>query len=116
MILKKLVSVCLGICCILVSFNTVYATGKVFSINPDPVTSAMGDAGVALPSTSVNGAVINPSATIGIYRTVASISATNLTGDILHTYGGIGFLSPIGVFGASLMYVDYQSIILLFGR
>ena len=77
MILKKLLSICLGICCILVSFDTVYATGKVFSINPDPVTSAMGDAGVALPSTSVNGAVINPSATIGIYRTVVSLSATN---------------------------------------
>ncbi len=108
MILKKLLSICLGVCCILVSFDTVYATGKVFSINPDPVTSAMGDAGVALPSTSVNGAVINPSATIGIYRTVVSLSATNLTGDVLHTYGGIGFLTPIGVFGASLMYVDYK--------
>ena len=44
MILKKLLSICLGICCILVSFDTIYATGKVFSINPDPVTSAMGDA------------------------------------------------------------------------
>lgn len=108
MLLKKNLSLCLSICFVFISFNNIYATGKIFSFNPDPVTSAMGDAGAALPSISVNGSVINPSATIGIYRTVASISSTNLTGDILHTYGGIGFLTPIGVFGASLMYVDYQ--------
>ncbi|MGE4385127.1 MAG: hypothetical protein AB7E39_04585 [Endomicrobiaceae bacterium] len=91
-----------------VCYSKIYATGKIYSLNPDPVTSAMADSGVALTSSFITGAVINPASTVGIYRTVASLSTSNVTGDIQYNYGGVGFLTSIGVFGASVMYVDYN--------
>ncbi|MEA5000433.1 MAG: tetratricopeptide repeat protein [Endomicrobiaceae bacterium] len=91
-----------------VCYSKTYATGKIYSLNPDPVSSAMADSGVALPSNFITGAIVNPASTVGIYRTVASLSTSNITGDIQYNYGGIGFLTSIGVFGASVMYVDYN--------
>lgn len=89
--------------------QSCYATGKVFALNPDPVSSAMGDSGVALMTQFITGTMMNPASTVGIYRTVASLATSNITGDIQYNYGGIGFLTSIGVFGASLLYVDYNT-------
>lgn len=106
MLLRKLLIVVLLIN--FVCYSRAYATGKIYSLNPDPVSSAMADSGVALMSSFITGTIINPASTVGIYRTVASLSTSNITGDIQYNYGGIGFLTSIGVFGASVMYVDYN--------
>jgi len=94
---------------LLFTSNAAYAAGKIFAFNPNPVSSAMGDAGVALPSEFITGNVLNPASAIGIYRTVVTLATSNMTGDIQCNYGGIGFLSDIGVFGATLMYVNYNT-------
>lgn len=107
--MKKIISLVLVLSFCMLSFRDVYATGKVFLINPDPVSSGMGDAGVALPSQFVTGAAINPASTIGVYRTVATLAVSNITGNIQYDYAGVAFLSSIGVFGASVMYVDYKT-------
>ena len=94
---------------LLFTSNIVYAAGKIFAFNPNPVSSAMGDAGVALTSDFITGNVLNPASAIGIYRTVVTLATSNMTGDIQYNYGGIGFLSDVGVFGATLMYVNYNT-------
>ena len=107
--MKKVVSLLLIASFIILPFQSVYATGKVFLLNPDPVTSGMGDSGVALMSQFATGSNINPASTIGVYRTVATIAVSNITGNIQYDYGSIAFLSSIGVFSASVMYVDYDT-------
>lgn len=109
MYIKKIISIVVALCFCVLSFQNVYATGKVFTLNPDPVTSGMGDSGVALMSEYVTGANINPASIVGVYRTVATLAVSNITGNIQYDYGGIAFLSSIGVFGASIMYVDYNT-------
>ena len=94
---------------LLITPSFSYAAGKIFAFNPNPASSAMADAGVALTSPFITGNVLNPASTIGIYRTVVSLATSNMTGDIQYNYGGIGFLSDVGVFGATLMYVDYKT-------
>jgi tetratricopeptide (TPR) repeat protein len=69
----------------------------------------MGDSGVALTSPYATGANINPASTVGVYRTVATLAVSNITGNIQYDYGSIAFLSSIGVFSAGVMYVDYQT-------
>ncbi len=107
--LKKIFSIILILSLVLVSSSQVWATGKVFALNPDPATSAMGDSGVALTSNFITGTTLNPASVTGIYRTVATLAVSNITGNITYSYGGIGFLTSIGVFGASLLYVDYDT-------
>ncbi|WP_372518865.1 tetratricopeptide repeat protein [Candidatus Ruminimicrobiellum ovillum] len=109
MYIKKLTAVILVLSFIVLPFQNVFATGKVFLLNPDPVTSAMGDSGVALMSSYATGANINPASTVGVYRTVATLAVSNITGNIQYDYGSIAFLSSIGVFCAGVMYVDYQT-------
>lgn len=106
--LKKLLVIVVVIS-LLINPVCSYAAGKIFAFNPNPASSAMADAGVALTSAFITGNVLNPASTIGIYRTVVSLATSNMTGDIQYNYGGIGFLSDIGVFGATLMYVDYNT-------
>lgn len=107
--MKKIISLLLILSFCMLSFQNVYATGKVFAINPDPVSSGMGDAGVALQSHFATGSTINPAATVGVYRTVATLAVSNITGNIQYDYAGVSFLSSIGVFGISVMYVDYKT-------
>ncbi len=109
MYIKKLTAVILVLSFIILPFQNVFATGKVFLLNPDPVTSGMGDSGVALTSPYATGANINPASTVGVYRTVATLAVSNITGNIQYDYGSIAFLSSIGVFSAGVMYVDYQT-------
>ena len=109
MYIKKLTAVLLVLSFIILPFQNVFATGKVFLLNPDPVTSGMGDSGAALMSQFATGANINPASTIGVYRTVATLAVSNITGNIQYDYGSIAFLSSIGVFSAGVMYVDYQT-------
>lgn len=109
MYIKKLTAVILVLSFIILPFQNVFATGKVFLLNPDPVTSGMGDSGVALTSSYATGANINPASTVGVYRTVATLAVSNITGNIQYDYGSIAFLSSIGVFSAGVMYVDYQT-------
>jgi len=109
MYIKKLTAVLLVLSFIILPFQNVFATGKVFLLNPDPVTSGMGDSGAALMSQFATGSNINPASTIGVYRTVATIAVSNITGNIQYDYGSIAFLSSIGVFSASVMYVDYDT-------
>lgn len=109
MYIKRIISVVLVFCFCVLPFQNVYATGKVFVLNPDPVSSAMGDAGVALMSQFVTGANLNPASVVGVYRTVATLAVSNITGNIQYDYAGIAFLSSIGVFGASVLYVDYDT-------
>ena len=109
MFMKKLTAVILILSFIVLPFQNVFATGKVFLLNPDPVTSGMGDSGVALTSSYATGANINPASTVGVYRTVATLAVSNITGNIQYDYGSIAFLSSIGVFSAGVMYVDYQT-------
>ena len=109
MYIKKIVALLLVLSFIILPFQNVFATGKVFLLNPDPVTSGMGDSGVALTSSYATGANINPASTVGVYRTVATIAVSNITGNIQYDYGSIAFLSSIGVFSAGIMYVDYQT-------
>ncbi len=109
MYIKKLTAVVLVLSFIILPFQNVFATGKVFLLNPDPVTSGMGDSGSALMSQFATGSNINPASTIGVYRTVATIAVSNITGNIQYDYGSIAFLSSIGVFSASVMYVDYDT-------
>jgi len=109
MYIKKLTAVILVLSFIVLPFQNVFATGKVFLLNPDPVTSGMGDSGVALTSSYATGANINPASTVGVYRTVATLAVSNITGNIQYDYGSIAFLSSIGVFSAGVMYVDYQT-------
>lgn len=85
------------------------ASALIYALNPDPVSAAMADAGVALVSTVMPSAVINPASTVGIYRAVASVGGSNVTGDIQYTFGSVGFATNIGIFGASLMFVDYNT-------
>ena len=106
---KKITAFVLAVSFVLLPFQNLYATGKVFMLNPDPVTSAMGDSGVALMSSYGTGANINPASTVGVYRTVATLAVSNITGNIQYDYGRIAFLSSIGVFSASVMYVDYET-------
>jgi glycerol uptake facilitator-like aquaporin len=82
---------------------------SLYALNPDPVSCAMADAGVALISNVMTGTVINPASTVGLYRTVASVGGSNMTGDIQYNFASIGFATSIGIFGASLMYVDYNT-------
>ena len=82
MYIKKLAAVILVLSFIILPFQNVFATGKVFLLNPDPVTSGMGDSGVALMSSYATGANINPASTIGVYRTVATLAVSNITGNI----------------------------------
>ena len=109
MYIKKISAVILVLSFIILPFQNVFATGKVFLLNPDPVTSGMGDSGVALMSSYATGANINPASTVGVYRTVATLAVSNITGNIQYDYGSIAFLSSIGVFSAGVMYVDYQT-------
>lgn len=109
MYIKKIVALILLIAFVLLPFQNAYATGKVFALNPDPVSSGMGDSGVALMSPYVTGANLNPASTVGVYRTVATLAVSNITGNIQYDYAGIAFLSSIGVFGASILYVDYDT-------
>ena len=109
MYIKKITVVILVLSFIILPFQNVFATGKVFLLNPDPVTSGMGDSGVALTSSYATGANINPASTVGVYRTVATLAVSNITGNIQYDYGSIAFLSSIGVFSAGVMYVDYQT-------
>ena len=109
MYIKKITAVILILSFIVLPFQNVFATGKVFLLNPDPVTSGMGDSGVALTSSYATGANINPASTVGVYRTVATLAVSNITGNIQYDYGSIAFLSSIGVFSAGVMYVDYQT-------
>ena len=106
---KKITAFVLAVSFVLLPFQNLYATGKVFMLNPDPVTSAMGDSGVALMSSYGTGANINPASTVGVYRTVATLAVSNITGNIQYDYGSVAFLSSIGVFSASVMYVDYET-------
>lgn len=107
--MKKIISLILIFCFVALSSSEIWATGKVFAVNPDPTSSAMGDSGVALMSGFITGTNINPASTVGIYRTVATLATSNMTGNIQYNYGGIGFLTSIGVFGASIIYVDYKT-------
>ena len=107
--IKKIISSLLILNFCILYFQDVYATGKIFTINPDPVSSGMGDTGVALQSHFVTGSVINPSSTVGVYRTVATLAVSTITGNIQYDYAGVAFLSSIGIFGASIMYVDYKT-------
>jgi tetratricopeptide (TPR) repeat protein len=79
--------------------------GQTFAYNPNPVTSAMGDAGTALLSDKVCSAILNPASTIGSYRIVASVSNSLIFKDIQYNYLGAQFPTEIGKFGFSFMYV-----------
>ena len=109
MYIKKVLAFVLSATFVLLPFQEVYATGKVFALNPDPVSSGMGDSGVALMSQYATGTNLNPASTVGVYRTVATLAVSNVTGNIQYDYAGVAFLSSIGVFGASVLYVDYDT-------
>lgn len=106
--IKKIVAVVFTVS-FLFGHSNVYAASIIYALNPDPVSAAMADSGVALISSVMTGTVINPASTVGIYRTVASIGGSNMTGDIQYNFGSVGFATNIGIFGASLMYVDYNT-------
>lgn len=84
--------------------------GTVFLINPDPVTAAMGDAGTALLSDKVTATALNPAASAGVYRTMASISNTYLMTDVQYNYLGVVFPSEVGNFGISMFNAGYGDI------
>jgi len=108
MIIKKTAAVILT-AGLLFANTGAYASSIIYALNPDPVSCAMADAGVALISNVMTGTIINPASTVGLYRTVASVGGSNITGDIQYNFASIGFATSIGIFGASLMYVDYNT-------
>ena len=66
MYIKKVLVFFLSATFVLLPFQNVYATGKMFVLNPDPVSSGMGDSGVALMSSYATGAILNPASTVGV--------------------------------------------------
>lgn len=84
--------------------------GQIFSYNPNPVTGALGDAGVALRSDKVASSILNPASTIDTYRIVASFSNSSLFGEIQYNYLGVEFPTEIGNFGLSFLYAGYGDI------
>jgi tetratricopeptide (TPR) repeat protein len=84
--------------------------GRVFSYNPNSVTSAMGDAGVALISGNAPSAILNPASTIDTYRIIGSINNSLIFNTIQYNFLGAQFPSSIGNFGISFMYAGFGGI------
>jgi tetratricopeptide (TPR) repeat protein len=84
--------------------------GRMFSYNPNSVTLAMGDAGVALISENASSAILNPAATIGAYRITGSVNNSLIFNTIQYNFLGMQFPSSIGNFGISFMYAGFGNI------
>ncbi|MDR1086889.1 MAG: hypothetical protein LBL16_01360 [Endomicrobium sp.] len=115
MLEKRLVSLTTALAVLLGSDTSVIANagiagGRMFSYNPNSVTSAMGDAGVALISEDITSAVLNPTSTIGTYRSIGSINNSLLFNTIQYNFLGDQFPSSIGNFGIACMYVGFGKI------
>ncbi|MDR2426355.1 MAG: tetratricopeptide repeat protein [Endomicrobium sp.] len=85
-------------------------SGQIFAYNPNPVTGALGDAGIALRSDKAASSILNPAATIDTYRITASFSNSSLFGEIQYNFIGVTFPTEIGKFGMSFMYGGYGKI------
>ncbi|MCL2390534.1 MAG: PorV/PorQ family protein [Endomicrobia bacterium] len=115
MIKGKIIKIFTGVCVILSAVSFVFAdagitSGQILSYNPDPVSGAMGDAGIALQSDKAAAAILNPASTIANYRIIASFSNSLLFGGIQYNYVGAQFPTNIGNFGISVMYAGYGDI------
>ncbi|MCL2144688.1 MAG: tetratricopeptide repeat protein [Endomicrobia bacterium] len=109
---KKIISLLLAFFLVSNAISFVFAdagitAGQILSYNPNPVTGALGDAGIALRSDKAASAVLNPAATLDTYRIVASASYSSLFGIIQYNYLGVQFPTEIGNFGLSFMYAGY---------
>jgi hypothetical protein len=82
----------------------------MFSYSPNSVTSAMGDAGVALISEDITSAVLNPASTIGAYRSIGSINNSLLFNTIQYNFLGAQIPPSIGNFGITCMYAGFGKI------
>ncbi|MCL2334704.1 MAG: PorV/PorQ family protein [Endomicrobia bacterium] len=100
----------LSVCAALAYADAGVTGGQIFAYNPDPVSGAMGDAGIALLADKPACAVINPAKTIATYRTVGSLSNSSLFGEIQYNFAGAQFPTTIGNFGISFMYAGYGDI------
>ena len=112
---NKFISFLISLCVITGAFSYASAdagtsAGQILSYNPDPVTGAMGDAGIALRSDKAASAIFNPAATIDTYRIIASLSNSSLFGEIQYNFLGVQFPTEIGNFGLSFMYAGYGDI------
>jgi hypothetical protein len=123
MLEKRLLSLVAALIVLLGSDPSVFAAagitvGRMFLYNPNPVTSAMGDAGVALISGNATSAILNPASTIGTYRITGSINNSLIFNTIQYNFLGTQFPSSIGDFGISFMYAGFGKIDYLdnFGR
>ena len=85
-------------------------SGQILSYNPNPVTGALGDAGIALKSGKAASSILNPAATLDTHRIVASFSNSSLFGEIQYNYAGVMFPTEMGNVGLSLMYAGYGDI------
>jgi hypothetical protein len=112
---KRLVSLAAALIVLLGSDSSVFAAagvtgGRIFSYNPNPVTSAMGDAGVALISGNAPSSILNPAPTIDTYRITGSINNSLIFNTIQYNFLGAQFPSSIGNFGISFMYAGFGNI------
>ncbi|MDR2818432.1 MAG: PorV/PorQ family protein [Endomicrobium sp.] len=115
MLEKRLVSLAAALIVLLGSDSSVFAAagvtgGRMFSYNPNPVTSAMGDAGVALISGNASSSILNPASTIDTYRITGSINNSLIFNTIQYNFLGAQFPSSIGNFGISFMYAGFGNI------
>ncbi|MCL2388991.1 MAG: tetratricopeptide repeat protein [Elusimicrobia bacterium] len=90
--------------------DTGRSGGTIFLFNPNPVTAAMGGAGTALLSDKMPATTLNPASSIGVYRTMATVTNANLIGGIQHNYIGIVFPSEVGNFGVGIFNTSFGNI------
>jgi tetratricopeptide (TPR) repeat protein len=109
---KKIIS---SFFAVLLSVSPVFSaagtsSARIFTYNPNPATQAMGDAGAALASDIVHGAMLNPAATMVVYRPVVSVSNSSLFSSVQYNFLGAQFPTKIGNFGIAAMYAGYGDI------
>ncbi|MCL1971564.1 MAG: tetratricopeptide repeat protein [Endomicrobia bacterium] len=85
-------------------------SGQILAYNPNPVTGALGDAGIALRSDKAASSILNPAATLDTHRIVASFSNSSLFGEVQYNYIGVMFPTEMGNVGLSFMYAGYGNI------
>jgi tetratricopeptide (TPR) repeat protein len=113
---KRLVSLTAALIVVSLLFDSsVFAAagvtgGRMFSYNPNSLTSAMGDAGVALILGNAPSAILNPASTIDAYRITGSINNSLIFNTIQYNFLGAQFPSSIGNFGISFMYAGFGNI------
>jgi tetratricopeptide (TPR) repeat protein len=108
MLFKRIIALFIVVSMFSSAFASAGATGgQIFAYNPNPITTAMGDAGSALFFDQACSSILNPASTIDTYRIVASLSNSLIFSDIQYNYLGAQFPTIIGNFGFSLMYVGY---------